>query len=405
MMAMDVTQTMELTQAMQMLKWLEEERRKDKATIAALQERVQGQERRLAQQAAQVQELQTAVAGIQGLISQVTQFEQTVSAYKNELIFLLDQREEAWKKERAEAERLRKIELEAIADQLSRLDKGMRVLPRYDEELKARRVEERRLNEALQRLEVAVGDLSKRSDDRVQAVTYLEEQRRADNRRIAELEQDTTELRKKAEAQAAKLSLLEETIQKQRAHIGEAVRPLKDFQKTLEEVRVAEFRREQAVKKYIDQAEQVRQEMENWRAQTQRFVEQYQRNKRALENLEGFQARMEKRQNEVAEMQRLAEDRLKRQWEEWQAARDKELKKRQLMLDEQWRGQEQKNQEYSNWLERLEGQASVQQACIERLLEARRADAHRMLEIARDTVERTEQMLAEGRSAMRGEQK
>lgn len=404
-MAIDVTQTMDLTQAMQTLKWLDEERRKDKATIAALQERVQGQEQQLAQQAAQVQELQAAVAGIQGLISQATQFEQTVSAYKNEMVFLLDQRAEARKREQAEAQRLRKIELEAIADQLSRLDKEMRVLPRYDEELKARQVEERRLNGALQRLEVAVGDLSKRSDDRVQAVTYLEEQRRADNRRIAELEQDTTELRKKAEAQAAKLPLLEETIQKQRVHIKEALQEIKKFEKPIEEMRVAEFRREQAVKKYIDQAEQVRQEMENWRAQTQRFVEQYQLNKRALEKLEGFQARLEKRQNEVAEMQRLAEDRLKRQWEEWQEAQAKQQRKRDILTEERWRQQEQTNAEHLERLEALQSAAELHRSQLDILWEARRADATRALKVVQDEYEALIAQADAQLSILRGEQK
>ncbi|MFQ6101413.1 MAG: hypothetical protein ACE5OS_09290 [Anaerolineae bacterium] len=404
MMAMDATQTMELTQMTQMIKWLEGERRKDKATIAALQEKAQGQEQQLAQQAAQIQDLQTTLGGIQGLISQAADFEQTVANYKNEIIFLLDQREDAWKKERAEAERLRKIEMKSLADQLGQLDKEAQVLRRHDEDMKARQAEEKRLNQALQSLTEQVADLSKRSDDRMQAVTYLEEQRRADNRRIAELEQGTTELRKKTESQATKSLLLEETIHKQRARIEEAIKQLKDFEKTIEEVRVAEFRREQEVKKYREQAEEVRQEMENWRAQTQRFIEQYQLNKRALEKLENFRARQEKRQNEVAEMQRLAEDRLKRQWEEWQAERDKELKKRQLVLDEQWRSQERKNQEHSDWLERLKGRADAQQTYIEALLEARRADAHHTLGRAQEVLEQTEQMLAEGQSVMRGEQ-
>ena len=223
-MAMNVTQTMELSQATQMINWLDEERRKDKVTIAALQEKAQGQERQLAQQAAQMQNLQTSLAGVQSLISQVTDFEETVSSYKTEMVFLLEQREEAWKKERTEAERLRRIEMKGLVDQLSQLDKAVKVLPRYDDEIKARQAEERRLNENLQRLEVAVADLGKRSDDRVQAVTYLEEQRRADNRRIVELEQDLPELRKKTKAQAAKLPLLEETIQKHRARIEEAIK-------------------------------------------------------------------------------------------------------------------------------------------------------------------------------------
>ena len=88
---------MELTQATQMLKFLEEERRKDKAAIAVLQERIKSREEQLSQQAAQIQNLQTTLTGVQSLISQVTDFEQTVSSYKNEMVFLLEQREDVWK--------------------------------------------------------------------------------------------------------------------------------------------------------------------------------------------------------------------------------------------------------------------------------------------------------------------
>ncbi len=402
-MAMDVTQTLELSQATQMIRFLEEERRKDKAIIAVLQEQTKSQDEQLSQQTAQIQDLQTTLSGVQSLISQVTGFEQTVASYKNEMVFLLEQREEAWKKERAESARLRQIEMKGVVDQLGQLDKRTQVLARHDEEIKTRQAEEQRLNEAIQRLESTVADLSKRSDDRVQAVTYLEEQRRADNRRIAELEQETTTLRKRVEAQATKLPLLEENIQKYKPRIDEAVSQIKGFEKPLEEMRVAEFRREQAVKKYMGQAEHVRQEMEEWRAQTQRFVEQYQLTKRGLEKLEGFQARQEKRQNEVAEMQRLAEDRVKRQWEEWQAGQDKELKKRQVAVDEQWREQKDVNQEHVQRIGRLETQTGIHQTQIESLFDIRRMDAHRDLESVQDAVERAEHTFTQARQALRGE--
>jgi len=366
---------------MQTLKWLDEERRKDRATIAALQERAQGQEKQLAQQATQIQALQTALAGIRGLISQAADFEQTVSNYKTELLLEMDQREETRRKEQAEADRLRRIEYEALTTNLNRLEKQMRVLPHYDEELNARRAENQRLSEVLQRLAVSVTDLSKRSDDRIQAVTYLEE----------------------PEALTTKFPLLEDTLQKQEARIREAIQETKKYEKPIEELRISDFQREQKMKQYLDQGEQVAHALERVRAQTQAFVEYQQRVNRALEKLENFQTRLEKHQNEVAQMQRLAEDRLKRQWEEWQDERDKELKKRQLTVDEQWRTQEQKNQEHNKSLERLEGRANAQQTYIEVLIEVHRADARHTLEGAREALERADQMLAEGHDAMRGE--
>jgi DNA repair exonuclease SbcCD ATPase subunit len=396
-------QPMEMTQVTQMLQWLEEERRKAKVLIATLQEQARSQEEQLSQQSARIQDLQTKTTSFQNLISQVTDFEETVSNYKNEVFFELGRREEAQKKERAEAERLRKIEHEAIIDHLGQLDKRAQALPRYDERLNAQKAEDQRLSEAVQRLEVSIKDLEKRSDDRVQSVTYLEEQRRADNRRIAELEHDTTELRKKVEAQAAKLLLMEDTVQKQKSRIDEAIQETKKYEQPIEELRISDFQREQKMKQYLDQGEKVAKEMARLVQQTQGFIEQEQAVKRVLDKSETFQARIEKRQNEVAEMQRLAEDRVKRQWEEWQNTQEKEQKKRQLVLDEQWRAQENANQEIIGRIEPLEAQTKVQQSHIEALFDSRRMDAHRKLEAVQGEVEREEQAFTQARQALRGE--
>ncbi|MFL7793865.1 MAG: hypothetical protein AB8I69_17100 [Anaerolineae bacterium] len=404
-MAKKVIQPMETTQMTQMLQWLEEERRKDKALVATLQEQVRHQEEQLSQQSAQVQDLVTKLTNIQNLIAKVTDFEETVSNYKSEILFELDRREGAQKKDKSETERLRKIEHEAIIDHLGQLDKAIQVLPRYDEALKARQTEDQRLSEGLQRIEATVRDLDKRSDDRVQAVTYLEEQRRADNRRITELEQDTTGLRKRVETLAAKLPLLEETIQKQKTRIDEAIQETKKYEKPIEELRISDFQREQKMKQYLDQGEQVSKEMERILLQTQGFIEQQQAVKRTLDKAESFQARIEKRQNEVAEMQRLAEDRVKRQWEEWQNVQEKELKKRQVVLDEQWHAQEKINQELGTRIDPLEVTIKVHQAHLEALFDSRRMDAHRKLEAAQSVVEKTEQAFTEARQALRGEAK
>jgi chromosome segregation ATPase len=403
-MAMEMTQTADLTQAMQTLKWLDEERRKDKATIAALQERVQGQGEQLAQQADQIQQLQIVLASVQGTLSRATEFEQMASNYKTELVLEVDQREETRRKEHAEAERLRRMEYEALTDDLNRLEKDMRALTRYAEELNATRAENQRLSEALQGLEVTVADLNKRSDDRVQAVTYLEEQRRADNRRIADLELDTTELHKRIEFLTTKFSLLEDTLQKQRTRIEEAVQETKKLEKPIEELRISDFQREQKMKQYVDQGEQVAQEMERIRVQTQEFLVQQQLVRRALQKLEGFQARLEKRQNEVAEMQRLAEDRLKRQWEEWQDRQDKRQKKREVIIEERWRAQERTNAGHGKRLEMLQSAAELHRAQLDALWEARRADAFDVLQAAQDEYEARASQADAQLTALRDEQ-
>lgn len=401
---MDTTQTMDLTQAMQTIRWLDEERRKDKATIAALEEQAQTHEQQLAQQAARIQELQTSLAGVRGVLSQVTEFQQLISNYRDELVLQMDQREETRRKEQAESDRLRRMEFETLTTNLNRLEKELRVLPQYDEELNARRAETQRLNVAIQRLDTAVSDVSQRSDERVKSVTYLEEQRRADNRRISDLEQDSTDLHRRIETLNKKLPLLEDTLRKQTTRIDEAVQETKKYEKPIEELRISDFQREQKMKQYLDQGEQVAREMERIRAQTQGFLEQQQLVKRALEKLERFQARLEKRQNEVAEMQRVSEDRLRRQWEEWQDEQDKQQKKRDVITEERWRQQGQTNDEHLKRLNALHSAAELHRAQLDTLWETRRSDATNLLQSAQDIYEALVGPIDEQLTALRSEQ-
>lgn len=404
MMATDVTQTMDMTQALQTLKWLDEERRKDKSEIAVLQERTQGYEQQLAQQSTQIQQLQTALAGVQGVLSQVTEFEQMISHYKNDLLFQMDHREEARRKEQGETERLRRIEYEALTTNLNRLEKELRVLPHYDEDLNNLRVEDQRLGEAFQRIEVTIADVSKRLENPARAVSYLEEQRRADNRRITELEQDTPELRRKIIALDTKFPLLEELIKKQKPRIDAAIEETKKYEKPIEDLRIADFQREQKMKQYLDQGEQVAQAMEKVQAQTQDFVEQQQRVKRALAALEKFKDRIERRQDEMAERQRLTEEQSQRRWEEWQAARSKERKKRDVIAEERWQQQKQVNDEHLKRIDALTPIVELHRDQLEALWLGLRADATSLLKAAQDVYETLTAPVDEQLAVLRREQ-
>ncbi|HIE38658.1 MAG TPA: hypothetical protein EYP77_06265 [Anaerolineae bacterium] len=393
--------TMDLTQVSQMLKWLDEERRKDKTIIASLQERLESQTQQLARQEEQLAGLQETVAGLEALMARVTEFAQTVEQFKAEVGRMLDRRDEQRRKEQREAERSRQLEIGALKDEMAHLTEATRQITRLGESLEAVQAEGRRLNEMLQRLESAVADLGKRSDDRIQTVTYLEEQRRADNRRIAALEAETTELRKRAEATDAKMLLLEETVQRQRARLEEGLKPIQEFEKVVEEMRVADFRRSQMMKKWEGQAQEIRQEMERLQAERQQFTEQYQRAKRALEGLEAFQDRLKARQNEVAEMQRLAEDRLKRQWEEWQAGWDKEYRRWELEVEERWKRQERTNKKHAARLEKLQEQAAVLWQHIQANQEALLARAHLILETSQSWIEDLQERIQAVRDSAR----
>jgi chromosome segregation ATPase len=310
-----------------------------------------------------------------------------ISGYKTELILQMDNRDKTRRKEQTESERLRRIEYEGLTTHLSRLEKELRVLPHYAEDINTIRVESQRLSESLQVTEVDVTDISKRLEEPARAVTYLEEQRRADNRRITELEQDASLLRRKIDALDKKFPLLEESIQKQRVRIDAAVEETKKYEQPIEELRISDFQREQKMNQYLDQGEQVVQELERVRAQTQGFVEQQQEVKRAMSALEKFKVRIERRQDEMAEKQRLTDEQIQRRWEEWQTAREKDRKKREVIIEERWRQQEQTNAGHLKRLDTLRATVEMHRAQLDTLWESIRADATSLLKAAQDMYE------------------
>ena len=398
-----ITESMDAGQALQTLKWLDEERRRDKATIAKLEERLQEQQRILTRQSSQIQQLESTIAGVKGVLSKVDEFEQMVSNYKKEMTYQLEQRDETWRKERAEAKRLRQIEHEAIKEHLNRLEKELRVLPHYDEQISARQAEEERLIERLQALEVAVGDLDKQLEEPTRAVSYLEERRRSDHRRLTEFEQEIPDLHRKIDNLVQKFPPLEQTLQKQQTRIDQAIQETRKYEEPIEDLRVASFQREQKVQRYLDQGKEVAQELERLREQTHGFIERRQQVKRALSALEKFKTRIERRQDEMVEKQRIAEERVEREWEEWQSARAKELKKQALVFEQRWDGQERIDAEQQRRLEALEEAAALYREQLRALWETHRADAESLLSAAQEVYGELVAPIDEQLALLRGE--
>jgi chromosome segregation ATPase len=201
------------------------------------------------------------------------------------------------------------------------------------------------------------------------------------------VEQEIPEVRKRMERLSAKIPLLEDTLQKQEKRIEAAIQETKKYEEPIEELRISDFQREQKMKRYLDQGEQVAQELEKVREQTQVFLEQRQEVKRALSALEKFKDRIERRQDEMSERQRIAEERITRQWEEWQDNRAKELKKQEIVTEERWQAQEKTNMELDKRLEKIPPVLKKYHAQLEALWEVQRDDAQALLNAAQDVYE------------------
>ena len=335
---------MELTQLEQMIRWLDDERKRDKAAIAVLQERVEQQLQVIESQSVEIERAHHDIAELRTDLRRTDDYPSLVEKTRRDLSSNLEEIKTASRRERLENEQMRRSEIEIINEQLADLDKKMRGVMRLEEPLKAREAGEQRLQGQIQVVANDLADLTKRTEDRLQSIVYLEEQRRADTRRVAAVEGEIPGLRKGIAEVVTRQARLEDSIRKIPAQVDEAIQIAKSYDPRIEELRIADFQREQRVKQYIDQAAQVNQEVVRLVEQTQKYALLYNQNRQALDGLDAFQVRLEKRQNEIAEMQRLTEERLRRQWEEWQTTFARDWQQRSVADEDRWRRQDLANQ-------------------------------------------------------------
>ncbi|RLC90797.1 MAG: hypothetical protein DRI37_00365 [Chloroflexi bacterium] len=345
---------MELSQLEQMIRWLDEERKKDKTLIATLQERAEQQSLLIEAQARELGELHQDLVSLRADLRHTDDYPVMLEKTQRDLSSAVEELKERLRQEKAEAEHLRQVEREAYHQELGELDKKIRGLARHEEALQAREAGEQRLHSQLQQISNALADLTKRTEDRFQSIPYLEEQRRADTRRIATLEGDIPVIRKATDEVQVKLVRLEDSIRKLPARVDEAVQFVKSYDSKIEKLRVADFQREQRVKQYEAQAQEVKVEIARMLEQTQKYALLHNKNQQALAALESFRTRLEKRQNEIAEMQRLNEERMKREWEEWQTLFARDWQKRQVTEEDRWRRQDLTDQQLTEHLAKLD---------------------------------------------------
>ncbi len=335
---------MEITQLEQMLRWLDEERKRDKAQIGLLQERLEQATHLIEGQSKELAGLRQDVLSLSTDIRRTDDYPSMIEGTQRDLVSEIESLKAETRRERLVADQSRRAEIELLNDMIAELDTRIRPLLRYEEQLNARAAGEQRLQGQIQTQVNLLSDFSKRTEDRLQSLVYIEEQRRADTRRIGELEGELPPMRKRTDELSARLVRLEDSIRKLPPRVEEAIEIAKSYNPRIEELRVADFQREQRVKKYLEQAAQVDEEVQRLVAQTQRYALLYNQNRQALESLTAFEDRLEKRQNEIAEMQRLTEERLLRQWDEWQATFARDWQKREVAEEDRWRRQDLHNQ-------------------------------------------------------------
>ena len=374
---------MEINQLASMIEWLDEERRRDKALIATLEER-------LAQQSDSVIAMQRRVNTVesdQAIIKQealpANKEHDIIEQVRQDMEQMLENAEARRLTAEREAERRLQLQRENIRRAVAELSEKADRLERQLANISDLQTEGDRLTSAMRLLNQEVDDLTKKLEGPDRRLSFLEEQRRTDARRLAEIESELPEYKKSVDGLQPKLSLLEDMSVRNE-------RRIQDFNNVDRE------RRDQ-IQQFIDQQQLIVQQRDQQLSElTKRFgvhdeelqknierfevwAQAYREMKRIVDDFNRIGDRLERRISEASEMQRLSEERFREEWNDWRDEDQKRWKQLTLSSDEVWRNHD---REFGNFLKRVDAvEVAIPslRSNIERLwrLERARAELYR----------------------------
>jgi chromosome segregation ATPase len=310
---------------------------------------------------------------------------------------MIERIEDQRAKSERESARIRQIEIEALVRQLNEQKREIKPYARYADEFEALKQEDARLNEAISRAQSTVLDIERRLDIPAASISYLEEQRRQDNKRIVALEQEVPDIRKRIEQFPPQLLLLDEAIRRKQTELEEAARILEAQSQVIEAQRVADIRRERQFAEYAEIVERLKERADAVAAQITGFVQMREEVRRALNEIPPSLERFEVRLNEVIEIQRDNEARAKRQADEFRDVMDKNWKGFVVSQEEKWHDRDRRIADYEPRLNALEEDLPKYQPQILALYELVEAFSKAYAAAGREWLSQANQMLEKAR--------
>jgi chromosome segregation ATPase len=327
---------MEATETKQLLNWLEEERRRDKALLAELQKRVEEQE----EQSAHTREAMERLSGTVGRGSadsqSLSRFDKTLQQFKDEIVLEMRRSEERIAKEREELDKRLQVERQDRQGALMQMDQRIEELLRLQDKLGAQQAEIERLTKTASARGVQVEEMTKQVRQQQERMLSLED-------RIARSEERMAALLKTGEAEKSRSDGIVDSMRLAQAEIERLSRQASDLQSLHEELRAEQKASEDEIRAVDDRMKkrvagwskemgQRRERAETLRGQVALGDKLLRDGDKMMTALDALRIQLEKDREALQHMERTAEERQRQQLEDWR----KENELLWLRNDERW---------------------------------------------------------------------
>ena len=334
---------MDLEQLQKQLEFIEGERRKDKAIIDTLEQRLARLEGGLPDLQQQVKETSSEVVRLSTVLSRFDQMDAAIAQIRVEYARAIDNIEKIRTDHDREVDRVRLGDLELINKSIGELRKGLEPIPDLRKSLQSRVEEDFRLSRLIEEMEVKVLEARRSDEEYRRAQKLLEEGIRQEAKRLADQQGEVTAMRKRLDEQRGKVDLAADGVRKLDTRINDLQSAEGERRQTIaafiDKQNMAQMERERIWKDWQSRFEAIERQSAGLDAQVQALDALQRTVKRAQEGFEDITTRFERRINEITEMQRLNEERFRQEWVAFRADDQKRWTNYSLVQEEQQREQ------------------------------------------------------------------
>ena len=321
------------------IEWLDEERRKDKNVIAQLQDRIVALEGMLRAAEQDNKNLTSEVTHLKAMMGRLDMVDAALAENRVEFSKWAKQQKQQAEQREQELKQRMHAEIQRLEVTLAEAQKTLKLVPVLEETLGARQLEEQRLSDLISNLLQTVDELRLRIEDQSRSYRVIEDGRRQDTQRVTDLQGEVAALRKRSDEFRGHLDLVETEMRRLEARLKE----LTTLERELSENQIsfinkqseAEVEREKTWKTWAARFEVIESQASEIEAYLQDIQQTHLEVRRTQERTDDLAQKVERRINELIEMQRLSEERFRQEWNTFKADDQKRWMNYLLSHDEQ----------------------------------------------------------------------
>ena len=300
------------------IKWLDDERRKDKTIISDLENRLLNLEEKLNAVDTKTREYDSDLTRLRTSVTRVDDFETDLGVFRMDRKKELKDQEKLTKSWIADAKKDLRAQLRGLETQQKKLLEEIKKIKVLEKDMKTRVEEENRFNASLREMENSFDDIKKDYKEYQHDTKVAKQDRQKEIKRVADMQAEQSALRKRVDEVRGLLDLVNNDYQKIKGRIQEVEttrRDLKKEQETfIEQANLKSTERETTWKNWMGRFESIEKQAQDLDEQMTKLDTTHRGIKRMQDELKDLSSLLDRRVNEITEMQRLADEKFRAEW-------------------------------------------------------------------------------------------